>query len=84
MRQIPSTPARPSAPGLAAGPLGRAAFLTLAAAGLVSCASASTESTEAVLQRASLAMGGTNLRSISFTGSGSGATFGQAFEPGAA
>ena len=63
---------------------GRSVLLALAAAGLCSCASAPTESAESVLQRANSAMGGTTLRSISFAGSGSGATFGQAFEPGMA
>ena len=53
-------------------------------ASLVSCASVPTESAEAALQRANIAMGGTGLRSISFAGSGSGATFGQAFLPGMA
>ena len=63
---------------------GRSVLLALAAAGLYSCASVPTESAESVLQRANSAMGGTTLRSISFAGSGSGATFGQAFEPGMA
>ena len=53
-------------------------------ASLVSCASVPTESAEAALQRANIAMGGTGLRSISFAGIGSGATFGQAFLPGMA
>ncbi len=63
---------------------GRCAVLAVAAAGLVSCASVPTESAEAVLQRANTAMGGTALRSISYAGSGTGATFGQAFQPGMA
>lgn len=64
--------------------LGRSAILVVAVAGLVSCSSMPTESANAVLQRANLAMGGSALQSISFAGSGSGATFGQAFEPGMA
>jgi len=52
---------------------------------LVACASAPpTETAEAVLQRANAAMGGTALQSISFSGRGSGATFGQAYQPGMA
>ena len=43
-----------------------------------------TESAVAVLQRADAAMGGAGLRSITFAGTGTGATFGQAFEPGMA
>ena len=64
--------------------LGRTALLAVALAGLVSCASVPLESADAVLQRANVAMGGAALRSISFAGSGTGATFGQAFEPGMA
>lgn len=63
---------------------GRTLIVVAAIAGLVSCASVPTESAEAVLQRSNSAMGGTNLRSISFAGSGSGATFGQAYVPGTA
>ena len=67
--------------------LGRSASLTATAAiaaGLVACASVPTESADAVLQRANTAMGGSALRSISFAGSGAGATFGQAYQPGMA
>ena len=39
---------------------------------------------DAVLARAERAMGGTSLNTLRFTGSGTGATFGQAFEPGKA
>jgi len=59
--------------------LGGAAVITLA-----SCASVPNESAESVLQRANAAMGGQQLQSVSFSGSGSGATFGQAFLPGQA
>ena len=62
----------------------RCVTLAFVLLGLVSCASVPTESADAVLQRANVAMGGTALRSISFGGSGSGASFGQAFEPGMA
>lgn len=51
---------------------------------LASCASVPTESAMSVLQRANSAMGGSALRSISFSGAGTGATFGQAFAPGQA
>ena len=67
--------------------LGRSASFTATAAiaaGLVACASVPTESADAVLQRANTAMGGSALRSISFAGSGAGATFGQAYHPGMA
>ena len=52
--------------------------------GLVSCASMPGESASAALQRANTAMGGTALKSISFAGSGTGATFGQAYLAGQA
>ncbi len=60
--------------------------LTLAGlmAGLASCANLPTESAEAALMRANTAMGGVALRSISFAGTGTGATFGQAYQPGMA
>ena len=64
--------------------LSRSIALAVVFAGLLSCASVPTESAESVLQRANTAMGGTALRSISFAGTGSGATFGQAFQPGMA
>ena len=64
--------------------LGRSAAFTAVVTGLVSCASVPTESAEAVLQRANTAMGGAALRSISFSGSGTGATFGQAYQAGMA
>lgn len=66
------------------GVRGRLGLLVVAVAGLVSCASVPPESAEAVLRRADSAMGGKDLRSISFAGSGTGATFGQAYEPGGA
>ncbi|MEI8031181.1 MAG: MBL fold metallo-hydrolase [Comamonadaceae bacterium] len=62
--------------------LGRSAVLAVTVASLASCASVPSENADAVLTRANLAMGGTTLHSISFSGSGSGATFGQAYEPG--
>ena len=65
-------------------PAGRIAVITLALAGLTSCAHIPTETAETVLRRAELAMGSITLRSISFAGSGTGATFGQAFVPGTA
>ena len=66
------------------GRLGRLFVWTAAAAVLASCASVAPESAETVLRRADSAMGGKDLRSISFAGSGTGATFGQAYEPGGA
>ena len=64
--------------------LGRAAAFTGMVTGLVSCANVPTESADSVLQRANTAMGGAALRSIAFSGSGTGATFGQAYQPGMA
>ena len=66
------------------GPIGRLVLTTLALAGLGSCAYVPTETAETVLRRAELAMGSITLRSISFAGSGTGATFGQAFVAGTA
>ena len=51
---------------------------------LASCANMPGESASAALQRANTAMGGTALKSISFAGSGTGATFGQAYLAGQA
>ncbi len=62
----------------------RSAALAAVVSGLAACASVPTESAETVLQRANTAMGGAALRSISFSGSGSGATFGQAYQAGMA
>lgn len=64
--------------------LSRCALLGLALGTLASCATAPTESAQSVLARANAAMGGGALRSISFAGNGTGATFGQAFEAGMA
>ena len=64
--------------------LRRSAGFTVMVAALVSCAGVPTESADALLKRADTAMGGSSLRSISFAGSGTGATFGQAFQPGMA
>ncbi len=66
------------------GHVGRTLVTSLLAAALVSCASVPSESADQVLQRANTAMGGSDLRSIQFSGTGSGATFGQAFRPGEA
>ena len=60
-----------------------AAYITVAAT-LASCASMQGESADAALQRANTAMGGSALKSISFAGSGTGSTFGQAYLAGQA
>ena len=65
-------------------PVARIALVAAAVATLASCASVPTESASTVLQRANAAMGAIGLRSISYAGAGSGATFGQAFEAGTA
>jgi glyoxylase-like metal-dependent hydrolase (beta-lactamase superfamily II) len=54
-----------------------AALMTLGA-----CASMNTEDASAVLQRADKAMGGTGLNTVRYSGTGTGTTFGQAFQPG--
>ena len=51
---------------------------------LASCANSPVDDAQAVLQRADAAMGGTSLKSIAFSGTGTGATFGQAFLAGQA
>ena len=63
---------------------GRSAFYTAIALTLAACANMPGESASAALQRANTAMGGTSLKSISFAGSGTGATFGQAYLAGQA
>ena len=62
--------------------LGRSALYTAAAVTLASCANMPGESASSALQRANTAMGGTVLKSISFAGTGTGATFGQAYLAG--
>ena len=56
----------------------------LAASGLVACVSAPSSDPQAVLRAAEAAMGGDKLKSIAFAGSGTGALFGQALQPGMA
>ena len=58
-----------------------AAYITVVAS-LASCANLPQETAAAALQRAQSAMGGVALKSISFAGSGTGATFGQAYLAG--
>ena len=62
----------------------RSALAGAVVLGLASCASMPGESANAALQRANIAMGGTTLKSISFAGTGTGATFGQAYLAGQA
>jgi len=64
--------------------LGRPALVVSVAALLAACANMPGESASAALQRANTAMGGTALKSISFAGNGTGATFGQAYLAGQA
>ena len=63
---------------------GRIGFYTAIVATLAACANLPGESASTALQRANAAMGGATLKSISFAGSGTGATFGQAFLAGQA
>ena len=63
---------------------GRSGFYAVIAATLAACANLPGESASAALQRANTAMGGTALKGISFAGSGTGATFGQAYLAGQA
>ena len=62
----------------------RLAFSVAALLCLASCASVTGESAPAALARANAAMGGESLKSITFAGSGTGATFGQAYLAGQA
>jgi glyoxylase-like metal-dependent hydrolase (beta-lactamase superfamily II) len=55
-------------------------FLALAAALLGGCAS--RDDAPAVLRKAEQAMGGAQLKTLRYAGSGTGTTYGQAFEPG--
>jgi glyoxylase-like metal-dependent hydrolase (beta-lactamase superfamily II) len=63
--------------------LSRGARPLLAASALVlaSCATVPTDDVPSALSRADRAMGGANVKSIRFAGNGTGATFGQAFQP---
>lgn len=62
-----------------------ASWLTVLSAALLSaCTTVPTESAVQALARASWAMESTSIRNITFSGSGTGATFGQAFVPGQA
>ena len=62
----------------------RPAFYAAIVGMLSACANLPQESASTALQRANAAMGGTTLKSISFAGSGSGGTFGQAYLAGQA
>ena len=57
--------------------------LLAAALALASCATPAPD-VQSVLRNADQAMGGVGLKTIRFTGDGSGSTFGQAFQPGMA
>jgi glyoxylase-like metal-dependent hydrolase (beta-lactamase superfamily II) len=61
----------------------RLAFVSLSAAALLA-ACAHRDSADAVLQHADQAMGGSQLKTLRYAGSGTGATFGQAYQPGTA
>ena len=56
-------------------------IIAISALTLASCATVQTEDAQATLTRADRAMGGASLKSIRYAGSGTGATFGQAFQP---
>lgn len=65
-------------------PLAKFAPVAALIAGLGACASNPPVDTQAALARADRAMGASAVKTIRFAGSGTGATFGQAFEPGMA
>lgn len=68
-------------------PLGerrRAVFACAAAFVLAGCATQRLDEAEGPLRRIEQAMGGTQLKTLRYAGNGSGATFGQAFQPGMA
>jgi glyoxylase-like metal-dependent hydrolase (beta-lactamase superfamily II) len=56
-------------------------FIAAASLGLAVAFSASAQDAAAVLRRASAAMGADDLATLRYTGSGTGASFGQAFKP---
>jgi hypothetical protein len=58
--------------------------LTGAAALLLASCATTEQDAQPVLLRADLAMGGADLRTLRYAGSGTGATFGQAYNPGQA
>lgn len=62
----------------------RTLIVAAALFGLAACAAFKTDDAESVLRRAEQAMGGTNLKTLRYAGSGSGGTFGQAYRPGTA
>ncbi|MDB5881033.1 MAG: hypothetical protein JWP43_911 [Ramlibacter sp.] len=57
---------------------------TAAGAALLLASCAHRDDPQAVLQEADRAMGGSNLKTLRYTASGSGASFGQAYQPGMA
>jgi glyoxylase-like metal-dependent hydrolase (beta-lactamase superfamily II) len=68
-------------------PLTRLAARILAAAaaavlGLAGCASVASDDAATVLRRADQAMGGAKLMTLRYAGTGTGTTFGQAYQPG--
>ena len=66
-------------------PLTRAAVQLLAAVavlGVAACASMNNDDAATVLRRADQAMGGTAVKTLRYAGTGTGTTFGQAYEPG--
>ena len=68
-------------------PLTRTAACLLAAAtvlGLAACAAMNTEDAATVLRRADTAMGGATVKTLRYAGTGTGTTFGQAWQPGQA
>lgn len=60
------------------------AALAAALASVAGCAAPPAADADSVIRRAEQAMGGQGLRTIRFSGTGTGATFGQAYEPGMA
>ncbi len=62
----------------------RHAVLSLFAAGLLAGCATPTADPGAVLRQADQAMGGAQLKTLRYAASGTGATFGQAYQPGAA
>jgi glyoxylase-like metal-dependent hydrolase (beta-lactamase superfamily II) len=58
--------------------------MTAAGTALLLASCAHREDAQAVLQEADQAMGGANLKTLSYTASGTGGTFGQAYQPGSA
>lgn len=67
--------------GRLARPSAMIGTVAIGALALMSCATMQTEDAQTALSRADRAMGGAGVKTIRYAGSGTGTTFGQAFQP---